>query len=234
MTTAGATAIPPDLAAAGADVAIGSGTGGSAAAVCQAVRRLGRRARDYAHDLALESGVDALCDRVKQDFGQVDILVNHAAISRDRASQELDKEAWDAVITANLTGIFLVTKRFIDAMAERGWGRVINLSGLAGEVGTFGRANHAAAEAGLIGLTKALAREYARTGVTVNAVVPGFIKTRRTADIPAEALDAVLAITPVGRLGEPLEIAAGVAFLASPSAGFITGAVLDINGGLSM
>jgi NAD(P)-dependent dehydrogenase (short-subunit alcohol dehydrogenase family) len=266
MTTAGATRIPPDLAAelpsfdlggrtalvmggarglgrgialalaaAGADVAISSHADGSAAAaVCEAIRRLGRRVRDYAHDVALEAGVDALRDAVARDFGHVDILVHGAALGRDRTPQELDAEAWDEVLTANLTGVFLVTKQFIDAMAARGWGRVITVSGLAGAVGTFGRANYAAAAAGLVGLTRALAREYARTGVTVNAVAAGVLKTQRTADLPAAALDAVLAITPVGRLGEPLEVAAGVAFLASPAAGFITGAVLDITGGLSM
>ena len=228
-------AIALALAAAGADVAISSSTGGTAAEdACEAVRRLGRRAEHYVHNVALESEVDTLCNKVKQDFGHIDILVNNAGITRDRSFKKLTKEAWDEVINTDLTSVFLVTKHFIDAMAERGWGRVINMSSIVGEIGNFGQANYAAAKAGMIGLTKTLAREYARKGVTVNAVAPGFIKTRMTSDIPEKAMDAVLAVTPVGRMGEPMEIAAGVAFLSSPCAGFITGAVLDINGGLSM
>jgi len=119
-------------------------------------------------------------------------------------------------------------------MAERGWGRVINISSIVGEVGNFGQANYAASKAGVIGLTKTLAREYARKGVTVNAVAPGFIKTRMLQDMPEKALEAVIQATPVGRLGEPVEVAAGVVFLASPAASYITGHVLDINGGMAM
>src|SRR5262249_49018366 len=125
-------------------------------------------------------------------------------------------------------------KQFIDGMADRGWGRVINISSVIGEVGNFGQANYAAAKAAVIGFTKAVAREYARKGVTVNAVAPGFIKTDMTAMVPAAALDAVIAATPVGRLGLPEEVAAGVVYLASEPAGFVTGHVLDINGGYAM
>jgi NAD(P)-dependent dehydrogenase (short-subunit alcohol dehydrogenase family) len=175
-----------------------------------------------------------MCREVLADFGRVDILVNNAGITRDRSFKKLTKSAWDEVIATDLTSVFLVTKHLIDPMAERGWGRIINMSSIVGEIGNFGQANYAAAKAGLIGLTKTLAREYARKGVTVNAVAPGFIKTRMTQDIPEKGLEAVLALTPVGRMGEPSEIAAGVLFLASPAAGFITGAVLDINGGMAM
>ena len=118
--------------------------------------------------------------------------------------------------------------------ADRGWGRVINISSIVGEVGNFGQANYSAAKAGVIGLTKTLAREYARKGVTVNAIAPGFIRTRMLQDMPEKALEAVINMTPVGRLGEPVEVAAGVAFLASPAAAYITGHVLDINGGMAM
>jgi NAD(P)-dependent dehydrogenase (short-subunit alcohol dehydrogenase family) len=223
------------LASAGADVAISCNTGGaSAEEVCQAIRGLGRRAEYYAHNVAFESEVEALCNRVRQDFGSVDILVNNAGITRDKSFKKLTKDAWDEVITTDLTSVFLVTKQFIDEMAERGWGRVINMSSIVGEIGNFGQANYAAAKAGLIGLTKTLAREYARKGVTVNAVAPGFIRTRMTEGIPEKAMEAVVAMTPVGRMGDPVDIAAGVLFLASPSSGFTTGVVLDINGGLSM
>jgi NAD(P)-dependent dehydrogenase (short-subunit alcohol dehydrogenase family) len=223
------------LASAGADVAISCNTGGaSAEEVCQTIEQMGRRARFYAHNVAFETEVEALCEEVKRDFGRIDILVNNAGITRDKTFKKLTKDAWDEVITTDLTSVFLVTKQFIDGMAEAGWGRVINMSSIVGVIGNFGQANYAAAKAGMIGLTKTLAREYARKGVTVNAVAPGFIKTRMTEGIPAAAMEGVLGMTPVGRMGEPMEIAAGVLFLASPSAGFITGTVLDINGGLSM
>lgn len=223
------------LASAGADVAISCNTGGaSAQEVCRAIRKLGRRVEYYAHNMAVAEEVEALCAEVKRDFGEIDILVNNAGITRDRSFKKLTKEAWDEVLTTDLTSVFLVTKQFIDGMAERGWGRVVNISSIVGEVGNFGQANYAAAKAGLIGLTKTLAREYARKGVTVNAVAPGFIHTRMTDEIPEKAMQTVREMTPVGRLGEPVEIAAGVLYLVSPSAGFVTGTVLDINGGFSM
>jgi NAD(P)-dependent dehydrogenase (short-subunit alcohol dehydrogenase family) len=223
------------LAHAGADVALSCNTGGTEAEeVCNAIRGMGRKAQYYAHNVAFEPEVEALCTEVKRDFGTIDILVNNAAINRDRTFKKLDKGAWDEVITTNLTSAFLITKQFIDEMAERGWGRVINISSLSGVIGNFGQANYAAAKAGLIGLTKTLAREYARKGVTVNAVAPGFTKTRMTAGIPDKAMDAVLAATPLGRMGDPAEIAAGVVYLAAPSSGFVTGVVLDINGGFAM
>jgi len=225
-------AIALALAHAGADVAISCNTGGAAAEeVCKSIQSLGRKAQYYAHNVALESEIDAMCARVKADFGTIDILVNNAAINRDKTFKRLTKEAWDEVITTNLTSAFLLTKQFVDEMADRGWGRVINISSMSAEIGIFGQANYAAAKAGMIGLTKTVAREYARKGVTVNAVAPGFTKTRMTEGIPDKAMEAVLAATPMGRMGDPFEIAAGVLFLASPSAGFITGIVLDINGG---
>ena len=138
------------------------------------------------------------------------------------------------MINTNLNSVFDVTQHFIDAMAARGWGRVINISSIVGQIGNFGQANYAAAKAGLIGLTKTLAREYARKGVTVNAIAPGFIKTRMLDGVPEKAMESVLDMTPVGRLGDPMEIGASVLYLASPAAGFVTGHVLDVNGGMAM
>jgi 3-oxoacyl-[acyl-carrier protein] reductase len=146
----------------------------------------------------------------------------------------MDREAWDEVINTNLNSVFEITQNFIEAMAARGWGRVINISSIVGRIGNFGQANYAAAKAGLIGLTKTLAREYARKGVTVNAIAPGFVKTRMLDGVPDKALKSVLDITPVGRLGDPMEIGASVLYLASPSASFVTGHVLDVNGGMAM
>jgi NAD(P)-dependent dehydrogenase (short-subunit alcohol dehydrogenase family) len=224
------------LASAGADVAVGSSPAGADAAedVCREIRELGRRAESYGFDIAMRGDVETMCARVVDDFEAVDILVNNAGIARDCSFKKMDRESWDEVINTNLNSTFDVTRRFIDKMAERGWGRVINISSIVGRIGNFGQANYAAAKAGLIGLTKTLAREYARKGVTVNAVAPGFINTRMMADIPDKAMEVVLKLTPVGRLGEPMEIGAGVLFLASPAAAYVTGHVLDINGGMAM
>jgi NAD(P)-dependent dehydrogenase (short-subunit alcohol dehydrogenase family) len=224
------------LAAAGADVAVGSSPTGfeGAEAVCREIRALGRRAESYACDLAVRSAVDTTCRRVAEDFQGIDILVNNAGVARDGLFRKMDRVAWDEVINTNLNSVFEVTQHFIDAMAARGWGRVINISSIVGQIGNFGQANYAAAKAGLIGFTKTLAREYARKGVTVNAIAPGFIKTRMLDGVPEKALESVLAITPVGRLGDPMEIGASVLYLASPAAGFVTGHVLDVNGGMAM
>jgi NAD(P)-dependent dehydrogenase (short-subunit alcohol dehydrogenase family) len=229
-------AIAVALAAAGADVAISSSPAGAALGeeVCRSIRELGRKAEAYAYDIAIRGEVETLCAEVKDDFETIDILVNNAGITRDRSFKKMGRDDWDEVLNTNLSSVFDITRSFIDGMAERGWGRVINISSIVGEIGNFGQANYAAAKAGLIGLTKTLAREYARKGVTVNAIAPGFIQTRMVADVPAKALEAVIAMTPVGRLGEAMEIGAGVLYLASPAAAFVTGHVLDINGGMSM
>ncbi|HKQ71054.1 MAG TPA: 3-oxoacyl-ACP reductase [Polyangiaceae bacterium] len=224
------------LAAAGADVAVASSPAGTAPAesVCDQIREMGRRAEAYSFDVTRQSDVQTMCSRVRSDFDSVDILINNAGVTRDRSFRKMDRDAWDEVINVNLTSVFDVTRVFIDAMVVRGWGRIINISSVVGRIGNIGQSNYAAAKAGLIGFTKTLAREYARKGVTVNAIAPGFVKTRMLDGVPDKAMATVLDMTPVGRLGDPMEIAAGVVYLASPSAGFITGHVLDINGGLAM
>lgn len=224
------------LAAAGADVAIGSSPAGAdcAETVCAEIRRLGRRADAYAFDVASPSDVDAMCARVRADFERVDVLINNAGVTRDGAFRRMDRSAWDDVININLNSVFEVTRCFIEAMAARGWGRVINISSIVGRKGNFGQANYAAAKAGLIGLTKTLALEYAKKGVTVNAIAPGFIRTRMLDNVPDKAMKSVLDSTPLGRLGAPEEIGACALYLASPAAGFVTGQVLDVNGGMAM
>jgi 3-oxoacyl-(acyl-carrier-protein) reductase len=223
------------LAAQGADVGLTCFTGCKFAEDVRAqIRDLGRRAEYFAHDVGDANEVVKLAAEVADSLGNVDVLVNNAGITRDRSFKKMSQEMWDAVLAVNLTGVFVVTKQFIDGMAERGWGRVVNISSIVGEVGNFGQANYSAAKAGVIGLTKTLAREYARKGVTVNAVAPGFIKTRMLQDVPEKAIEAVVNMTPVGRLGEAVEVAAAVAFLASPAASYITGHVLDVNGGMAM
>lgn len=224
------------LAAAGADVAIGCSENGvgAAAEVRAEIERTGRRAAVYAFDVAHRGQVEAMCARITEEFGGIDILVNNAGVTRDGLFRKMDRGAWDEVINTNLNSVFDITRMFIEGMAERRWGRVINISSIVGRVGNFGQANYAAAKAGLIGFTKALAREYARKGVTVNAIAPGFIQTRMLAGVPEKALKAVLEQTPVERLGDPMEIGASALYLASKAAGFVTGHVLDVNGGMAM
>ncbi len=224
------------LASAGADVVVGCSPSGIDVAerVCHEIRGLGRRAQAYSFDVGAPSDVESTCHDISGDFDAIDVLVNNAGVTRDSSFRKMDREAWDEVINTNLNSVFYVTRLFIDSMAARGWGRVINISSIVGRVGNFGQANYAAAKAGLIGLTKTLAREYARKGVTVNAIAPGFVKTRMLDGVPEKAMEAVLERTPVGRLGDPMEIAASVLYLASPAAGFVTGHVLDVNGGMAM
>jgi NAD(P)-dependent dehydrogenase (short-subunit alcohol dehydrogenase family) len=224
------------LAAAGADVAVGSSPLGGefAERVCDEIRSVGRRARAYSFDVGNRNEVETMCAKVLEDFEKIDVLVNNAGVTRDGLFRKMDRGAWDAVINTNLNAVFDITRRFIDPMASRSWGRVINVSSIVGRVGNFGQANYAAAKAGLIGLTKALAREYASKGVTVNAIAPGFVQTRMLEGVPEKALKSVLDVTPVGRFGDPMEIGASVLYLASPAAGFVTGHVLDVNGGMAM
>jgi NAD(P)-dependent dehydrogenase (short-subunit alcohol dehydrogenase family) len=224
------------LAAAGADVAVGSSPSGveAAEAVCREIREMGRQSQAYAFDVAAHGGVASICEKVTSDFEAIDVLINNAGITRDGLFRKMDRGAWDEVINTNLSSVFDITQGFIDGMAARGWGRVINISSIVGRIGNFGQANYAAAKAGLIGFTKTLAREYARKGVTVNAIAPGFVRTRMLDGVPDRAMQTVLDTTPVGRLGDPMEIAASALYLASPVAGFVTGHVLDINGGMAM
>jgi 3-oxoacyl-(acyl-carrier-protein) reductase len=228
-------AVAMALASAGADVAIGCNSESrSVEEVCEAIRDGGRRAEYFPHDVSRPGEVTRACDEVLKAFDGIDILVNNAGITRDRSFKKMVASDWDEVIATNLSSVFHVTKQFIDGMAERDWGRVINISSVVGKIGNFGQANYAAAKAGMIGLTKTLAREYSRKGITVNAVAPGFIRTRMVDAIPEKAIETVLAMTPVGRLGDPADVASAVLYLASPAAGFVTGQVLDVNGGLAM
>jgi len=228
-------AIALALAQAGADVAVSCNTAGELAEhVSLTIRNLGRHSAYYAHSIADPYEVEKLHSEIIRDFGHIDILINNAGITRDKSFKKMTVEIWETVMKVDLDGVFLVTKQFVDDMAERGWGRVINISSVIGEVGNFGQVNYAAAKAAIIGFSKALAREYARKGVTVNAVAPGFIRTDMTASVPEAALDAIIKATPVGRLGTPEEVAAGVLYLASEHAAFVTGHVLDINGGYAM
>jgi acetoacetyl-CoA reductase len=172
---------------------------------------------------------------IQAEVGTVDVLVNNAGITRDMTFRKMDKANWDAVMRTNLDSVFNMTKPFIDGMAERGWGRVINVSSVNGQKGAFGQTNYSAAKAGMHGFTKALAQEYARKGVTINTISPGYIGTKMVLAIPKDILDSkIIPQIPVGRLGKPEEVAGLVAYLCSDEAAFVTGANIAINGGQHM
>ncbi|MXN64992.1 acetoacetyl-CoA reductase [Stappia sp. GBMRC 2046] len=169
--------------------------------------------------------------KVVSDLGAVEVLVNNAGITRDGWFHKMDYESWSAVIRTNLDSMFTMTRPVIEGMRERGHGRIINISSINGQKGQLGQANYSAAKAGVIGFTKALAQENARKGITVNAICPGYIDTDMVAAVPEKVLEGIISGIPVGRLGKAEEIAAAVRYLASNEAGFMTGAVMSINGG---
>ena len=192
----------------------------------------------FALDLASEeSGVDSIKECAKAviaQLGKVEILVNNAGITRDILTLRMKKKDWDDVLATNLTGAFLMTQAVMQSMLKARWGRVINITSVVGETGQAGQANYAASKAGLIGLTKSLARELAGRTITVNAVAPGYIETAMTSVLTEAQRTAMTSQIPLARAGTDRDIAAAVAFLASDEAGYITGHTLDVNGGMYM
>jgi NAD(P)-dependent dehydrogenase (short-subunit alcohol dehydrogenase family) len=176
--------------------------------------------------------VNRMRDQVVKHFGKIDILVNNAGIIRDKSFTKMTPNMWTEVLSVNLDGAFYCTKAVIDGMLERKYGRIVNISSVVGRMGNRGQANYAASKAGLIGLTQSLAKEFATKGITVNAVAPGFMETDMLSAIPKEIMDKILAQIPLGRLGKPSEVAGAVAYLVSKDGEYITGQVIDINGGL--
>jgi 3-oxoacyl-[acyl-carrier protein] reductase len=192
------------------------------------------RAKAFALDVGDEASIKDCVKAVIAAFGKVDILVNNAGITRDILALRMKRKDWDDVLTTNLTGAFLMTQACMGSMLKGRWGRVINVTSVVGETGQAGQANYAASKAGMIGLTKSLARELASRTITVNAVAPGYIETAMTSVLTEEQRTAMTSQVPLARAGTDRDIAAAVAFLASEEAGYITGHTLDVNGGMYM
>jgi 3-oxoacyl-[acyl-carrier protein] reductase len=224
-------AIAETLAGAGARVAVVGRDAGRAGEVASAI---GHDSAGFACDVADVASVTALVESVEKSFGQVDILVNNAGLTRDNILFRLKDEDWDAVLDANLRGAFVAIRAASRGMMKRRWGRIINIASVVGMTGNKGQANYAASKAGLIGLTKSVAKELASRNILINAVAPGFIDTDMTGAMTPEARATLSGQIPLERLGSPNDVAGAVAFLASDLASYITGQVLVVDGGLVM
>ncbi|MGE0256110.1 MAG: 3-oxoacyl-[acyl-carrier-protein] reductase [Alphaproteobacteria bacterium] len=224
-------AIAGALAAAGAEVAL-SGTRVDRLEAVAA--NLGAKARVVPADLADPAAADKLATEATAALGGLDILVNNAGLTRDNIALRMKDEEWDTVLAVDLTGAFRLCRAALRGMVRARWGRIVNIGSVVGQTGNPGQANYAAAKAGLVGLTKALAHEVAGRGVTVNCIAPGFIDTPMTAALPEAQRAALLGRIPAGRLGTPADIAASAVYLASEEAGYVTGHTLHINGGMAM
>jgi 3-oxoacyl-[acyl-carrier protein] reductase len=200
----------------------------------QEIAQAGGNARAFAADVENEDQVKAAFKAVISEFGKIDILVNNAGITRDQLIMRMKRADWDAVLNTNLTSAYLCTQQAISSMLKQRWGRIINITSVFGQTGQAGQANYAASKAGLIGLTMAVAREIGSRNITCNAVAPGFIETAMTSTLSNEIRQSALKMIPLNRIGTPEEVANCVAFLASEEAGYITGHVLNVNGGMLM
>jgi len=229
-------AIVTAMAKAGADVAFTYQTSKEVAeALAKSItEQHGVRCHAYQANVASPEEMQAVVKQAISEFGHITILVNNAGITRDRSFLKMTKAMWDEVRQVNLDGVFFTTQLVAQDMVGAGWGRIINISSIVGQMGNFGQANYAATKGAIISFTETLARELARKGITVNAVAPGFVETDMVQAMPTAALDQVRAMTPMGRLGKPEEIAEAVVFLASPRASYVTGQVLAVNGGMYM
>lgn len=222
------------LAAAGARVVAAARNEQKLAEVVAEITAAGGEALSVRMDVSIAGEIKAGFDETRERFGRLDILVNNAAITRDGLALRMKPDDWDAVLRTNLTGAHLAIQQALGLMLRQRWGRIVNVASVAAQMGNPGQANYAAAKAGLIGLTKAIAVEVASRNITVNAVAPGFIVSPMTDPLPQKIKDELFARVPLGRLGSDREIAAAIVFLSSEEAGYITGHVLDVNGGLYM
>ena len=222
------------FAAEGAKLAINSMHEETINPVAEEIRALGAEVLPLVLDVSKEEDVERYVKAVFDKFGRCDILVNNAGLNRDNFFLRMNSEEWDAVVAVNLRGTFLCTRHFSRKMLRQKYGRIINMASVAGEAGNMGQANYAAAKAGIIALTKSAAKELARHGITVNVVSPGLIMTDMVAGMEQAVLDDLKKNIPVGRIGDPADVAAATLFLASDGASYINGQVIRVDGGLYM
>ena len=223
------------FAAEGASVALNFAENVAAAEAVRAeIESAGGKAILVPADVSDENAVEDMVKTVTEAFGSIDILVNNAGITRDGLLLRMKEEDWDAVLNTNLKGIFLCTKAVSKFMMKKRYGRIVNMASVVGVTGNASQANYAAAKAGVIGFTKAMAKELASRGITVNAIAPGFIRSDMTDVLPDKVKEAMLAEIPLGRAGEPADVAKAALFLASDQAAYITGQVLKVDGGMVM
>jgi 3-oxoacyl-[acyl-carrier protein] reductase len=228
-------AIAEELARRGADIVLADRMlEGAQQSAAEIATQTGRQTMAVEVDVSSLESAKAMVEQASKSFGKVDILVNNAGITRDDLIMRMEEADWDAVIDINLKGAWNCSKAVIRAMMKARYGRIVNISSVSGLAGQAGQTNYSASKAGLIGFTKALAREVASRQITVNAVAPGFVPTALTVDLPEELKDSMMKLTPLGRMGKPEEIAYAVAFFASDEAAYITGQVLSVDGGMMM
>jgi 3-oxoacyl-[acyl-carrier protein] reductase len=206
----------------------------NAQTVVNEVKALGTKAAAYMVNVTDGKQVTEVCDKIVAEFGHVDILVNNAGVTRDQLLMRMSEQDWDLVLDINLKGAFLCTKALVRPMMKQRGGRIINIASIIGLTGNAGQSNYAASKAGIIGFTKSTARELASRNITVNAIAPGFIETPMTAVLTEEVRNGMLSRIPLGRLGQPEDVANAVLFLASDKAGYITGQVITVDGGMVM
>ena len=222
------------LAAGGADLALCDLNAEWLEETAGKVRALGRRAEGYSVNVAEGESVDAAVKLVEKDFGKIDILVNNAGITKDGLLMRMSEADWDAVMNVNLKGVFLVTKAVMRGMMKQRYGNIINIASVVGLMGNAGQANYSASKGGVIAFTKTVARELSSRNVRCNAVAPGFIRTKMTDALPEEVKQKMLSNIPLGRFGEPEEVAGVVAFLADDASSYVTGQVISTCGGMVM
>ncbi len=222
------------LAQKGADIVVSDINLEKAEETVREIETIGRRAIAIRADVANTNDVERMVEAILGRFGQIDILVNNAGITRDKLILRMTEEDWDAVLNVNLKGTFNCTKAVVRHMSKQRRGKIVNIASVVGEMGNVGQANYSASKAGVIGFTKTIAREFAQRGINVNAIAPGYIETPMTEVLPEKVKEELRGMIPMGRLGRPGDVAEAVLFLVSEASRYITGQVLNVNGGIYM
>ena len=222
------------LAKHGADIVVSDINLEKATETAKEIETMGRKAIAVRVDVSKAGDVEQMVDTILKEFGRIDILVNNAGITRDKLILRMSEEDWDAVLDVNLKGTFHCTRAVVRHMAKQRYGKIVSIASVTGEMGNPGQGNYAASKAGVIGLTKTIAREFAQRGINVNAVAPGYVQTPMTDVLPEKVKEELKRLIPMDRLGQPEDVAEAVFFLVSERSSYITGQVLNVNGGIYM